>query len=196
MQNGFLFIISGPSAVGKSSVADEVLKTDPLINRIITCTTRKIRSNEKKDVDYHFMSRDDFFSHRDNGDFVEFSEVYGNYYGILLSNITENIRKNIDSLLVINWEGFLKIKKAIGNRVFGFFIVPPNLKDLETRIRARCTDSEDVIAARLNMAVNDMNHKSEFDFCIENADIKKAASNVLRIVNSIRNGQHSNSTSI
>jgi guanylate kinase len=193
MQKGFLLAISGPSAVGKSSVANEILKIDPSIDRIITCTTRKMRKGEKDGVDYHFMSVDEFLQHRNDGDFVESSEVYGNYYGVLLSTITEKMKKNVDSLLLVNWEGFLKIKKAIHEGVFGFFILPPTLQDLELRLRARCTDSEDVIAARLSMAMDDMSRQSEFDFRVENADIRETASNILKIVDSIKkNNQPSN----
>jgi guanylate kinase len=179
MKHGFLFVISGPSAVGKSTIADEILKIDRSIGKIVTCTTRKIRSTEIDGIDYNFMNKEDFFLYKSRGDFVESSEVYGNYYGVLLSSITKKVENENDSLLVINWEGFLKIKKAIGKNVVGFFLTPPSIEALEERIKSRATDSEEVILQRLKMANEDMRHRFEYDFCVENSDIKKTTDDIL-----------------
>lgn len=185
MRSGFLFVISGPSAVGKSTIADRVL-ADKSINRIITCTTRKIRGKEVDGVDYNFISVDDFLLRKNNGDFIESSEVYGNYYGVPLSAITKNMEQGIDSLLVINWEGFLKIKSAVKKNIVGFFIAPPSMKDLEDRIRARSADSEEIIARRLSAANEDMSHKDKYDFCIKNVSVEETANDILQKIRSIR----------
>ena len=179
MKKGFLFVISGPSAVGKTTVANELLKREIGLQRVITCTTRAKREGELDGVDYFFMTKDEFLQRAENGEFAENSEVYGNYYGILLSTIKEKIERGINTLLVINWEGFLKIKKLFGNKVVGFFLIPPSLNDLETRIRARGTDTEDVIKRRMDMIAEDMKHKDEFDFCVKNIKIADAASEII-----------------
>lgn len=185
-RKGFLFVISGPSAVGKTSVANELLKRKKInLQRIITCTTRAKRNDEVEDVDYFFMSKDEFLRHSEDGDFAEMSEVYGNYYGILISTIKEKIEQGINALLVINWEGFLKIKKSFGENVIGFFLLPPSLNDLEIRIRSRGTDSEDIIKHRMNMVAEDMRHKEEFDFCVKNVKISDAASEIFAKIASI-----------
>ncbi len=185
-KKGFLFVISGPSAVGKTSVANELLKQKKInLQRIITCTTRAKRNGEVEGVDYFFMSKDEFLRHSENGDFAEMSEVYGNYYGILVSTIKEKIEQGINALLVINWEGFLKIKRSFKENVIGFFLLPPSLKDLETRIRSRGTDSENIIKQRMNMITEDMRHKDEFDFRVKNVKIADAASEIFEKIANI-----------
>lgn len=185
-KKGFLFVISGPSAVGKTSVANELLKQKKInLQRIITCTTRTKRNGEVEGVDYFFMSKDEFLRYSENGDFAEMSEVYGNYYGILVSTIKEKIEQGINALLVINWEGFLKIKRSFKENVIGFFLLPPSLKDLETRIRFRGTDSEDIIKQRLNMITEDMRHKDEFDFRVKNVKIADATSEIFEKIANI-----------
>lgn len=185
-KKGFLFVISGPSAVGKTSVANELLKQKKInLQRIITCTTRAKRNGEVEGVDYFFMSKDEFLRHSENGDFAEMSEVYGNYYGILVSTIKEKIEQGINALLVINWEGFLKIKRSFKENVIGFFLLPPSLKDLETRIRSRGTDSENIIKQRMNMITEDMRHKDEFDFRVKNVKIADATSEIFEKIANI-----------
>ena len=185
-KKGFLFVISGPSAVGKTSVANELLKQKKInLQRIITCTTRTKRNGEVEGVDYFFMSKDEFLRYSENGDFAEMSEVYGNYYGILVSTIKEKIEQGINALLVINWEGFLKIKRSFKENVIGFFLLPPSLKDLETRIRSRGADSEDIIKQRLNMITEDMRHKDEFDFRVKNVKIADATSEIFEKIANI-----------
>lgn len=178
MKKGFLFVISGPSAVGKTTVANELLQREIGLQRVITCTTRAKREGEVDGVDYFFMTKDEFLQRAENGEFAENSEVYGNYYGILLSSIKEKIEQGINTLLVINWEGFLKIKKTFGENVIGFFLVPPSLNELETRIRVRGTDTEDVIKQRMDMIAEDMKHKDEFDFCVKNVKIANTVSEI------------------
>lgn len=188
MKPGFIFIISGPSAVGKSSIAEEILRIKNIpLQKIVTCTTRSIRHNEIDGIDYNFMNMDAFLFYKNRGDFVESSEVYGNYYGIMLSTITEKIDKGNNVLIVLNWEGYLKIKKAFNENVFGFFITPPSFQDLENRIRTRSTDSEDIIKHRLEIAHEDMRHQHEFDFCFENIKISETANDILKKISEIIN---------
>lgn len=186
MRKGFLFVVSGPSGVGKTSVLNKILEIDDSLSKIITCTTRPMRSNETPDVDYIFMSLSDFMDHIKNNDFVEFSEVYGNYYGILGSSISEKADAGHDVILSTNWEGFLKIKKIFSSNTFGFFIRPPSMDALEQRIRSRKTDSEDVIASRLKMAEKDMSYRFCFQYIYQNDDIIETASDILATINEIR----------
>lgn len=187
-KTGIVFVVSGPSAVGKTSVVEEILKTKKIpLKRFVTCTTRKIRNNEVDGIDYNFMSVEDFLFHKNNGDFIESSEVYGNYYGIMLPSILEDINHGNNLLLIINWNGYLQLKEVIKKDVFGFFIVPPSFQDLEKRIRMRNTDSEEIIGRRLQMANEDMQHQHEFDFCFENVSISKTANNILKKIHEITN---------
>ncbi|MDR1333793.1 MAG: guanylate kinase [Holosporaceae bacterium] len=182
-----LFVVSGPSAVGKSSVVERLLKMDPSIERIVTCTTRNPRRSEQPNVDYFFIPKNEFLAAIDAGDFVEFSEVYGNYYGVKFSTIQEKIAAHKDVILTINWEGFLKIKDVIKQDVYGIFILPPSIADLEIRIKLRGEDSPEVIAGRINAAKEDIAKANLYDFCFENFDIGITAENILSKFNEIRN---------
>jgi guanylate kinase len=174
-----LFIISGASAVGKSSVAAEIIKTTSNIKKVITCTTRLPRHNEQNGEDYIFLSNSDFLKHVQAGDFLEYSEVYGQYYGTLKTSVTSIIETGNHALLINNWEGFLKIKQSYGD-VVGIFLISP-LAVLQERIKCR-GDSEEEVARRMKMAREDMSHASEFDFVLNNDDIKKTASEIVRII--------------
>ena len=185
MKYGYLFIISGPSGVGKTSVAEELLSVSKSLKRIITCTTRKMRDGEVNGEDYFFLSENDFEKHLKQNDFVESSTVYGNMYGVLLETIMQAIQNEKNAILVINWEGYLKIKEQIKNNVFGFFIEPPELSVLELRIKKRGTDSIEIINTRMKEAENDMSQAENFDFRVINSDINETAENILNQINKI-----------
>ncbi|GHU13245.1 hypothetical protein FACS189449_08350 [Alphaproteobacteria bacterium] len=164
-----------------------MLRIDGVLSRVVTCTTRQKRGKEIDGVDYFFISEDDFLEHAKKNEFMECSAVYGNYYGVLASTIFEKTNAGRDALLVINWEGFVKIKKAISRLpVFGFFIVPPSLEKLEQRIRFRNTDSEEVIKKRMSMARKDISHQNEFHSVYENESVSKTANNILETINELR----------
>jgi guanylate kinase len=181
-----LFIFSGPSAVGKTSVVNELLRMDPTIEKMVTCTTRGKRKSEQPGVDYIFMEKDEFLEEAERGNFVEFSEVYGNYYGVKFSTARDKIKAGTDAVLVINWEGFLKIKNAFKQDVYGIFILPPSIADLESRIKSRGEDSPEVIAARMDAAREDISKADLYDFCFENVEIILTAKNILNKINEIR----------
>ena len=116
---------------------------------------------------------------------MEFSLVYENYYGVRLSSLTEAIEQGRDQLLLINWEGFQKIKKKITDNVFGFFLTT-DMKELERRMRSRAADSEEVIQKRLKMAAEDMSHRDEFDFSLENVEIQTTAQQILQKMQEVK----------
>ena len=183
---GTLFVISGPSAVGKSTVIERVLQLMPSLTRVVTCTTRAPRTGEVAGRDYIFLSKEDFLQRTQRNEFVEFSEVYGNYYGILLSKIRKVLDAGKDAVLVINWEGFSKIKDAIQDNVIGVFINPPSLEELEARIRGRNTDSEETIQRRLSLAHNDIKHADIYDTCVTNHDIEDTALQIINYMKKVK----------
>ena len=182
---GHLFVISGPSAVGKTSVVRYLLDKNPQLSRVITCTTRSIRENEQDDVDYIFLSKEDFRKRIENNEFAEFSEVYENYYGVLLASIQESMSKNKISVLVINWEGFQKVKRVIAENITGIFINPPSIEELEKRLRSRNTENEGDIQKRLLTARLDIAHSNEYDFSVENREIPQAANDIFDIISKV-----------
>ena len=186
---GHLFVISGPSAVGKTSVVRYLLDKNPQLSRVITCTTRSIRENEQDGVDYIFLSKEDFRKKIENNEFAEFSEVYENYYGVLLESIQESMGKNKISVLVINWEGFQKVKRVITENITGIFINPPSIEELEKRLRSRNTEDEGDIQKRLLTARLDIAHSNEYDFSVENREIPQAADDIFDIISKIVSDQ-------
>ncbi|MCR4623120.1 MAG: guanylate kinase, partial [Alphaproteobacteria bacterium] len=182
---GHLFVISGPSAVGKTTIVRYLLDKKPQLSRVITCTTRSIREGEEDGVDYLFLSKEDFREKIERGEFAEFSEVYENYYGVLLSSIQESVKENEISILVINWEGFQKVKRSIIENVTGIFINPPSVEELERRIRLRDTEDEGDIQKRLLTARLDIAHSGEYDFSVENKEIPQAAKDIFDIISRV-----------
>lgn len=184
---GTLFVISGPSAVGKTSVAESVLsRKNGSMCRVITCTTRAPRGTEKDGIDYIFMPVDDFVAKVQSGEFIEYSKVYENYYGVLLSTINEILESERNALLIINWEGFRKIKEKISDRAVGIFLLPPSVETLEERIRYRGHDSEEIIQKRLKMNAEDMLHADDFDYQVINNQIEDAVNEVIKIIDQNR----------
>lgn len=184
---GHLFVISGPSAVGKTTIVNQLLDKNPELSRVLTCTTRPIRESEQDGVDYLFLSKSDFQKKIENNEFAEFSEVYDYYYGVLLEEIRNSMSKNKISLLVINWEGFQKLKRSVNDNVTGIFINPPSIDELEKRIRGRNTDDEEVIQKRLLAARLDIAHSKEYDFSVENIEVSQAANDISDIIKRVVN---------
>jgi guanylate kinase len=186
MKKASLFVVSGPSAVGKSSVVNEILKRDNTLDRIVTCTTREKRKSEKHGKDYLFFQKNNFLSEINKGNLIEFSEVYGNYYGIMLSTIEEKINAGRDAILIVNWDGFLKIKSVLKECVCGLFILPPTIAALEKRIQQRGEDSSEAIARRIGMARKDISKSKLYDFRFKNYDIAATAKDILEKINDVR----------
>ncbi|MDR0677231.1 MAG: guanylate kinase [Holosporaceae bacterium] len=183
---GNLFVVSGPSAVGKTSVVNAIMEKNHSIQRIVTCTSRERRKTEKDGIDYYFLEKKGFLARIEAGEFIEFSEVYGDYYGVTLSTIKESIRKDGEFVLTIDWQGFLKIKSAIKEKVWGIFILPPSLNALEIRIKARGEDSPESIAIRIEKAKEEIAQSKHYDFCFENSEIDSTAENILKTITSIK----------
>ena len=182
---GHLFVISGPSAVGKTTIVRYLMDQRPELSRVITCTTRPMRENEQDGVDYIFLSKEDFEKKIENNEFAEFSGVYENYYGVLLKSIQESMSNNEISVLVINWEGFQKVKRFISENITGIFINPPSIDELEKRIRFRNSDTEEDIRTRLLAARLDIAHANEYDFSVENKEIPQAAKDIFNIISKV-----------
>lgn len=177
-----LFVVSGPSGVGKSTVVERILQIDTSLTRIVTCTTRPIRSTERHGVDYFFLTREEFSTKLQNEEFIEYSEVYGNYYGILLSVVADQIKSSSNAIAVINWKGFEKVKAKFGDQVRGIFINPPSVEELTSRINKRNTDSREVINIRLKLAQEDMNHAYMYDKCVVNDNLEETAIKIIKYI--------------
>jgi guanylate kinase len=179
--SGDLFIVSAPSGAGKTSVVKALLSGASNIALSISYTTRQPRPAETDGKDYHFVSRETFLEMAQRGDFLESAEVYGNLYGTSQSWIRAETAKGHDILLEIDWQGAAQVRRVFPDCI-GIFILPPSLQALETRLRGRGQDSDEVIARRMQAACDDIAHVAEFDYVIINDKLDDAVQHLEAIV--------------
>ena len=179
-ERGLLIVFSGPSGVGKGTVRQEIFsKPDHKFEYSVSMTTRAQRPGEVDGKDYFFRSREEFEELIRNGQMLEYAEYVGNYYGTPLAYVNETLDKGIDVFLEIEVQGALQVKKKVPDAVF-IFLTPPDLNELEERLVGRGTDSEEVIAQRIERAREEIALMSEYDYTIVNDEVSLAAERVKR----------------
>ena len=176
-----LFIIAAPSGCGKTTLVDGLLKNSEHLYLSVTHTTRKPRVGEVDGVNYHFISKTDFKKMILNTEFVEHAEVFGNLYGSSREKIQENLNKNIDVILEIDWQGARQVKANMPNAI-SIFILPPSKKSLLERLKGRGQDDDETIKNRMSDAENQMKHYDEFDYLVINDIFDDALSNLKTII--------------
>lgn len=178
--SGCLFIVAAPSGAGKSSLVNALLKCEPALNVSVSFTTRIPRPGEIHGVHYHFVNETRFEALRCQGEFLEYAEVHGNFYGTSNTWLATQIHAGKDVLLEIDWQGAQQIRKYFPQAI-GIFIVPPSIEVLKQRLTLRGQDSEDVIARRLLNASSELAHVHEFDYLIIN-DVFEASLNAMQAI--------------
>jgi len=175
MGKGTLYIVSAPSGAGKSSLISAMLETSPTyaMKVSVSHTTRTIRPGEQDGVHYHFVEKQHFETLISRREFLEYAEVFGNYYGTSRVWIEENLNKGIDVFLDIDWQGGRQIRQLMPSAK-SVFILPPSKDELERRLNARGQDSEEVIAKRMAEAKSEISHYTEYDYVIVNDDFDNA----------------------
>ncbi|MGS1016611.1 guanylate kinase [Allosphingosinicella humi] len=168
-RRGLLFVLSSPSGAGKSTIARMLLAADDGISLSVSATTRPPREGEVSGRDYHFVSDDEFERMVQTGAFLEWAHVFGRRYGTLQSEVTQSIENGCDVLLDIDWQGTQQLKQ-VDPDIVRVFILPPSMAELERRLRARGTDSEEVIAGRMERAAAEISHWAEYDYVLVNED--------------------------
>ena len=181
-ERGLLIVFSGPSGVGKGTVRQEIFSTpDHKFEYSVSMTTRAQRPGEVDGKDYFFRSREEFEELIRNGQMLEYAEYVGNYYGTPLTYVNETLDKGIDVFLEIEVQGALQVKKKVPDAVF-VFLTPPDLNELQERLVGRGTDSEEVIAQRIERAREEIALMSEYDYAIVNDEVPLAAERVKRVI--------------
>jgi|MGYP000486943540 guanylate kinase len=181
-ERGLLIVFSGPSGVGKGTVRQEIFSTpDHKFEYSVSMTTRAQRPGEVDGKDYFFRSREEFEELIRNGQMLEYAEYVGNYYGTPLTYVNETLDKGIDVFLEIEVQGALQVKKKVPDAVF-IFLTPPDLNELQERLVGRGTDSEEVIAKRIERAREEIALMSEYDYAIVNDEVPLAAERVKRVI--------------
>ena len=171
--SGLLFVVSAASGTGKTSLVKALLDRVTNLHVSVSHTTRGQRPGELDGVHYHFTEKDSFLALVEQGGFIEYAEVFGNYYGTAQATVKEQLAKGHDVLLEIDWQGAQQVRKLfpVSKQIF---ILPPSQFDLRQRLSNRGTDSVEVIERRLGCAVEDMQQYVNFDYVIINDDFNKA----------------------
>ena len=180
-RKGLLLVLSGPSGAGKGTICDKFMENNNEVLLSISSTTRKPREGEVAGVSYNYISKEEFEEQLKNDGFLEHVHVFENYYGTPRQAVINNIEKGIDVLLEIEIVGAMQIKKRFPEAVL-IFVLPPNIKELETRIHKRGTESNEQIKLRLERALKEIQGINEYSYFIINSDIDESVDYMRSII--------------
>lgn len=173
MRQGTALVISAPSGAGKSTLSRKLIASHPCLRFSISCTTRPIRADEVDGRDYFFVSREDFEKKRDSGEFAEWAEVHGNFYGTPLAPLRQALDAGHDILLDVDVKGAAQIRNNLPGAYF-VFIIPPSMAELERRLRLRQMDDDASMARRLANARAEIREALWYDALVVNDSLEKA----------------------
>jgi guanylate kinase len=176
-----VFIISAPSGSGKSTLTLRLLQEVSNLRFSISYTTRPPRGQEVNGKDYFFITREEFEARVAKGEFLEYAEVFGNYYGTHVSELDRAAAENVDLILDIDVQGARQLKDRIPAAV-SIFILAPSRQVLEQRLRLRSQDSEPVIARRLREAAEEISNYSQYDYVLVNREVEASVETLESIV--------------
>jgi guanylate kinase len=180
-----VFIISAPSGSGKSTLVGKLMKCIPDLRFSVSYTTRLPRGQERDGQEYHFISRTEFEERLAKDEFLEWAEVFGNYYGTHRSELERAATAEADLVLDIDVQGARQLKGKIPHAV-SIFILPPSRQVLEERLRTRSQDAETVIGRRLEEAAEEIRNYSQYDYVLVNREVQASTDNLAAIVRSVR----------
>ena len=187
-RKGRLFVLAGPSGVGKGTLRKKALSDMEDLTYSVSCTTRQPREGERDGVEYHFVTTRDFEEKIAGGLFLEHAVVHGHRYGTLLADVKRDTEAGRDVLLEIDVQGARQVREALPESVL-VFIAPPSLGVLEKRLRQRRTESEDKITVRLENAKKEMAFASEYDRVIVNDNLEEACKELRDLLLNYRKGR-------
>ncbi|HIQ27792.1 MAG TPA: guanylate kinase [Sulfurovum sp.] len=183
---GAILVLSGPSGAGKSTIINASSNEIGEYYFSISTTTRAPRVGEVNGVDYFFVSKDDFEEDIKAGNFLEYAQVHGNYYGTSLKPVREALAEGKLVIFDIDVQGHRLVRAKMNDITTSAFITPPTLNELEIRLRARCTDDESVIVNRIENAKHEIKAVGEYDFTIINDTVVEAAKQFVIVAKAAR----------
>ena len=179
---GKVFVITGPSGVGKGTLIEQLLERVPELELSTSATTREPRPGEVDGRDYFFLTPEDFRRRLEAGDFLEHASYSGNYYGTLKEEVERRLAEGRSVVLEIEVQGARQVRDELGDEAVLIFIAPPDEKVLRERLEGRGTDSPEAIEQRLRTAEVELGARSEFPLEVVNDEVQKAASQLERLV--------------
>ena len=178
---GSMLMVVAPSGAGKSSLVNALLQKDPDIGLSVSFTTRAPRPGEVNGREYNFLTESEFVKRKEAGDFLEWANVHGNYYGTSKSWIESQMQNGKDVILEIDWQGARQVQKIIPEAIW-IFILPPSIQTLEDRLRKRAQDDEATIQKRVAAAKDELAHVAEANYLVVNDDFEQALSELNQVV--------------
>ncbi|MEO5325518.1 guanylate kinase [Mesorhizobium sp. CC13] len=185
-RRGLMLVLSSPSGAGKSTIARNLLESDPGLELSVSVTTRARRGSEIDGIHYHFRSMRDFERLRDSDALLEWAEVHGNYYATPREPAELAMAQGRDMLFDIDWQGAEQLKEKMRADIVSIFILPPSMIELKARLRRRAEDQDSVIETRLHNARVELEHWRDYDYVVVNDDLDKAFASVKAIVTAER----------
>lgn len=180
---GVLVVVSAPAGCGKDTVLENLKTRDLSLNKTISVTTRNMRVGEKDGIDYYFTDKETFCKKIENGEFLEYTEYNGNYYGTLKTEIERCVGKGGFTILKIEVEGGENIRRLIPEAV-SVFIIPPSMEELENRLRGRGTETEENLRIRLHTAKTEITKAADYDYIVVNDTVDACTDRICQILNS------------
>ena len=184
-----IIVISSPSGAGKTSVCQKLIERDKNICLSVSDTTRKARDNEVDGVDYNFIEKIEFKKRIKKNVYIEYAEVFGNFYGSQKNNITKNFENNKDTLFDIDWQGASQLKNSSMANILSIFIVPPSRESIHQRLILRAEKSGDdqkAINERMKKYETEMSHREEYDYVVVNKELETCVNEIEIIINNRR----------
>lgn len=178
---GLLIVISGPSGAGKGTICKALIEKNKEIFISVSATTRNPRLGEVDGVNYHFLSREEFIKRIEKSDFLEYAEVYGNYYGTPKSKVQDMLDRGIDVILEIDIQGALKVKENFDEGVF-IFILPPSMEELKQRIIKRGSETPESLMTRFKSAYQEINYVSKYNYAVVNDELDVAVKKIEGVI--------------
>lgn len=181
-RRGLMLVLSSPSGAGKTSIARQLLAEDANLTLSVSATTRPARPNEVDGRDYHFVDQARFDAMVAADEFLEYATVFGNSYGTPKADVMAVLEAGGDVLFDIDWQGTQQVANAAGDDLVSVFILPPSRAALQARLESRAQDSDEVVAARMAKASDEISHYREYDYIVVNDDLDRSVTSVRAIL--------------
>ena len=166
-----MIVLSSPSGAGKSTLTRKLLSENPNMTMSVSATTRKPRASEEDGINYFFVSKPRFSDMLEEGEFLEHAKVFDHYYGTPRKPVEEALFQGRDVIFDIDWQGAQQLTQATGDDLVKIFILPPDMRELESRLQTRAQDSAATIAKRMAKSEAEISHWAEYDYIIVNDDL-------------------------